>query len=69
MVMDLKAFIVPGMKSGKRTERVSWIAAINQSKMFAPLTFTGSCNRDLLENWLENCSHTKITTRASDYIG
>ncbi|WP_287281239.1 MULTISPECIES: IS630 family transposase, partial [unclassified Okeania] len=51
---------VPGMKSGKRIERVSWIAAINQSKMFAPLTFTGSCNRDLFENWLENCLLPKL---------
>jgi len=51
---------VPGMQSGKRTERISWIAAINQSKMFTPLTFTGSCNRDLFENWLENCLLPKL---------
>jgi transposase len=43
------------LKSGKRTERVSWIAALKQGKMFAPLTFTGSCNRDLFELWLEEC--------------
>ena len=23
--------------------------------MFAPMTFTGSCNRDLFEMWLEEC--------------
>ena len=46
---------LPGMESGKRTERVSWIAAINQEQMLAPLTFVGSCNRDLFENWLEHC--------------
>ena len=51
---------LPGMKSGRRTERVSWIAAINQEKMFAPLTFVGSCNRDLFENWLEHCLLPKL---------
>jgi transposase len=42
-----------GLKSGKRTERVSWIAALKQEKLFAPLTFAGSCNRNLFELWLE----------------
>lgn len=40
-------------KSGKRTERVSWIAALKGNRMFAPMTFEGSCNRDLFEMWLE----------------
>ena len=43
------------LKSGKRTERVSWIAALCQGKLIAPLTFEGSCNRDLFEIWLEQC--------------
>jgi hypothetical protein len=57
------------LKSGKRTERVSWIAALKrrwpeeelcpahfaQGKLFAPMTFAGSCNRDLFELWLEEC--------------
>ena len=43
------------LKSGQRTERVSWIAALCQGKLIAPLTFTGSCNRDLFELWLEQC--------------
>ena len=43
------------LKLGKRTERVSWIAALKQGKLFAPMTFTGSCNRDLFEMWLEKC--------------
>lgn len=51
---------LPGMKLGKRTERVSWIAAINQEKMFASLTFIRSCNRDLFENWLEHCLLPKL---------
>ena len=43
------------LKSGKRTERVSWIAALKQGHIFAPMTFIGCCNRDLFEVWLEKC--------------
>ena len=43
------------LKSGKRTERVSWIAALKQGSLFAPMTFVGSCNRDLFQLWLEEC--------------
>ncbi len=43
------------LKSGKRTERVSWIAALKEKCLFAPMTFAGSCNRDLFEMWLEEC--------------
>lgn len=43
------------LKSGKRTERVSWIAALKLGNLFAPMTFAGSCNRDLFELWLEEC--------------
>ena len=43
------------LKSGKRTERVSWIAALKQGKIFAPITFVGSCNRSLFELWLQDC--------------
>ena len=43
------------LKSGKRTERVSWIAALKQGNLFAPMTFVGCCNRDLFEMWLEEC--------------
>ena len=43
------------LKSGKRSERVSWIAALKEGSLFAPMTFTGSCNRDLFEMWLEQC--------------
>ncbi|BAS59692.1 hypothetical protein NIES2135_07780 [Leptolyngbya boryana NIES-2135] len=48
------------LKSGKRTERVSWIAALKQGKLFAPMTFSGSCNRDLFEVWLETCLLPKL---------
>jgi transposase len=43
------------LKSGKRTERVSWIAALREGCLFAPMTFEGSCNRSLFEMWLEEC--------------
>ena len=32
---------------------MSWIAALKQDKLFAPLTFEGACNRRLVEQWLE----------------
>jgi hypothetical protein len=41
------------LKSGKRTQRVSWICALKDGHLFAPMTFEGSCNRDLFEMWLE----------------
>lgn len=40
------------LKSGKRTERISWITALREGRLFAPMTFTGSCNRGLVEMWL-----------------
>lgn len=43
------------LKSGKRTERVSWIAALKPDKVFAPMTNACSCNRDLFEMWLKEC--------------
>jgi transposase len=43
------------LKQGKRTQRVSWIAALKSGTLFAPMTFVGSCNRDLFEMWLEDC--------------
>lgn len=35
--------------------RISWIAALKSGTMFAPMTFVGSCNRDLFETWLAEC--------------
>lgn len=43
------------LKSGKRTERVSFIAALREKDLFAPMTFEGSCNRSLFEMWLQEC--------------
>ena len=39
-------------KSGKKRERTSWIAALKEGKVFAPLTFEGSCNHHVVEAWL-----------------
>jgi transposase len=43
------------LKSGKRTQRVSWVAALKQDNLLAPMTFEGSCNRGLFQMWLEEC--------------
>lgn len=43
------------LKPGNRTQRVSWIAALRQGKVFAPMTFVCSCNRNLFQMWLEQC--------------
>ncbi|XDE65107.1 IS630 family transposase [Arthrospira platensis BEA 1257B] len=43
------------LKSGKRTERVSWIGDLGWPKLFTPLTFEGSCNRNLFEAWFDRC--------------
>lgn len=39
-------------KSGRRSIRVSIISACCQGKLIAPLTFEGSCNRLVFEQWL-----------------
>ena len=40
------------LKSGKRSVRVSLISALCQGKLIAPLTFEGTCNRSIFEEWL-----------------
>lgn len=41
------------LKPGRRSQRVSMIAALQQSVMIAPMTFEGYCNRHVFEAWLE----------------
>lgn len=41
------------LKSGRRQQRVSSLAAMRAGQLLAPLTFEGSCYRLLLELWLE----------------
>ena len=45
----------PALKSGKRTERVRSDCGSEAGKLICTMTFTGSCNRDLFEMWLEEC--------------
>lgn len=40
------------LKEGKRSTRVSIIAALHLEKLIAPLTFEGCCNRMVFEKWL-----------------
>lgn len=40
-------------KEGKRSVRVSIIAALRNDNLIAPLTFEGSCNRQVFEKWIE----------------
>ena len=42
------------LKSGKRSLRVSIISALCQGKLIAPLTWYGSCNRAVFEQWLSD---------------
>lgn len=41
------------LKSGKRSLRVSIISGLRQGELIAPLTFEGSCNRQVFEKWLQ----------------
>lgn len=41
------------LKQGKRSIRVSIIAALNQKQLIAPMTFAGTCNLQVFEQWLE----------------
>jgi hypothetical protein len=48
-------------KSGKRTERVSWIAALKQGQLFAPMTFSeiskSTLEKFILQSPSMNISH------------
>ena len=43
------------LKSGRRQGRVNMIAAFCNRKLMAPFTVEGSCNRTVVEIWLEIC--------------
>jgi hypothetical protein len=42
-------------KSGKRAERISWIAALKKNYLFAPFRFGGGCNKHVFEGWVKKC--------------
>lgn len=41
------------LKSGRRQQRVSILAALRANSLIAPLTFDGTCNRKVFESWIE----------------
>ncbi len=41
------------LKSGKKTQRVSMIAALNKGKIVAPMTFEGYCDTEVFNGWFE----------------
>jgi transposase len=45
---------VLGKKSGKYYERTNIIAGLVNNKSIAPMVFSGSCNRNVFESWVEN---------------
>ncbi len=44
-----------GSKSGRRSERTSFIGALNRNSLIASLVFTGSCDSKVFESYIENC--------------
>ncbi len=49
----LKGKLIYGAVSGHRYQRESFIAAKNESRIFAPFWDTGTCNTLLFNTWLE----------------
>lgn len=41
------------LKSGKKTQRISMVAALSGRKIVVPLTFEGHCNMDVFNGWFE----------------
>jgi transposase len=44
---------VEDLKQGSRGKRTSILAGYEKGELIAPLTFEGSCNRSVIEKWLE----------------
>jgi len=55
---------VYGGVSGNRYFRESFIAAQNQSSILAPFCYTGICNTDLLNAWLQQVLTAELKTWA-----
>ena len=49
-----------GKKSGKYYERTNIIAGLVGNKSIAPMVFSGSCNTELFENWVEQFLITEL---------
>lgn len=50
---SLRGEAIHELKPGSRRGRVSAIAAYGRDGLLAPMTFEGSCNRGVVEKWLE----------------
>ena len=48
-----KGDILFGMKKGAKSERLSIISALSQKRLCASLLFTGSCDRNVFETYVE----------------
>lgn len=46
--------VIPGMISGKRYQRESFVAGKVGSKVIAPFCYQGTCNTDLFNFWVEH---------------
>lgn len=49
------------LKSGNRSGRVNMVAAWCNKQLLAPFTIEGSCNRNVLEVWIEGCLIASLT--------
>jgi transposase len=50
---ELKGKILSSKKSGKYYERTNVIAGLVNNKPIAPMIFSGTCNTELFNNWVE----------------
>lgn len=50
---SLKGEKIEDFKDGSRGKRTSILAAYQKGELVTPLTFEGSCNRAVIEKWLE----------------
>lgn len=51
---SLKGHRCYGVKSGKKSKRISIIAALRGGKLFAPMSFDGMCDRFVVISWLKH---------------
>lgn len=49
----LKNKSLTGVKSGKYFERTNIIAGLNNNKSIAPMVFSGTCNTNVFNTWVE----------------
>jgi transposase len=50
-----KGELIHGEVSGKRYARESFVAALCNKEILAPMCFTGTCNTEVFNTWVEEC--------------